>query len=173
MKRFIKVLTPLALAALCLAGCSNIPDYPAATSVEKQTYINEVGETAPVAENIGDYPGITQPPKSIATTHEVELAVSSYYVYGNTVVIYSDVEFENIDTPQNTVYGSFNGVITGKDKKDKEFKIAYNAYDENGKLIKENGCMTRSLNRMKEDDKISFTFGVPLGTAKIEFVDYK
>lgn len=173
MKRFFKTFIPLTLAVLCFAGCSNIPDYPAATAVEKHTYINEVGETVPVAENIGDYPGLTQPPKHIATTHEVELVVSSYYVYGNTVVTFSNVEFENIDTPQNTVYGSLNGVITGKDKKDEEFKIAYNAYDENGNLIKADGCMTRTLNRLKEDDEISFTFGVPLGTAKIEFVDYK
>lgn len=173
MKRFLKAFAPLALAALCLAGCSNIPDSPATTAVEKRTYINGVGATAPVAENIDKYPGVTQPPKSVATTHEVELVVSSYYVYGNTVINFGNVEFENIDTPQNTVYGSFNGVISGKDKKDKEFRIAYNAYDENGKLIKENGCMERNVNGMKDGDEISFTFAVPLGTAKIEFFDYK
>lgn len=172
MKRFFKVFIPLALAALCFAGCSNIPDEPATTAVEKLTYVNEAGETVPVAENIGNYPGITQPPKHIATRHEVELAVSSYYVYGNTVVTFSNVEFENIDTPQHTVYGSFNGVLTGKGK-EKEMKIAYNAYDENGKLIKKGGCMTRNIDKTDEDDEISFTFGVPLGTAKIEFIDYK
>lgn len=158
------------MAALCLAGCSNIPDYPATTAVEKRTYINGVGATAPVAENIGDYPGVTQPPKNVATTHEVEFVLSSYYVYGNTVVTLNEIEFENIDTPQNVVYGTAYGVITGKGK-EKEIKIAYNAYDENGKLIKENGCMERNINNMKDNDEITFTFGVPLGTAKIEFIN--
>ena len=172
MKRFLKAFIPLALAALCLAGCSNIPEEPATTAVEKLTYVNEVGETAPVAENIGDYPGITQPPKNVATRHEVELAVSSYYVYGNTVAEYKSIAFENIDTPQDVVYGSFNCVLTGKGKEG-EMKIAYNAYDGNGKLIKKDACMTRSTKNVNENEEISFTFGVPLGTAKIEFTDYK
>lgn len=172
MKRFLKAFVPLALAALCFAGCSVLPDEPATTAVEKHTYINEVGETVPVAENIADYPGITQPQKFIATTHEVELVVSSYHVFGDTVMTYESVELENVEAPAREIFGLLNCVVTNKGK-EKEMKISYNAYDENGELLKKDGCITRNIVNLKEDDEISFSFDVPLGTAKIEFFDYE
>ncbi len=172
MKRFLKAFIPLTLAVCCFAGCSDMPDEPATTAVEKHTYINEVGETVPVAENIADYPGITQPPKFIATTHEIEVVVSSYYVCGDTVVTYENVEIENVDAPPTEVFGTLDCVLTSKGK-EKEMKIAYNAYDENGELLKKDGCLARTIGNLREDDEISFSFGVPLGTAKIEFFDYE
>ena len=172
MKRIFKVSVSAALIAFCFFGCSNIPDEPATTGTEHRTYINELGETVPIAENIDDYPGITQPPKHIATTHDVELVLRSYYIFGNTVVTFDGVELENIDVPQSLVYGTVNARIMGKGK-EKEMKIAYRAYDENGNLLKKNGCMTADIDGMDNDSTFDFLFAVPLGTAKIEFYDYK
>lgn len=172
MKNFLKAFIPLALAALCFAGCSNMPDEPATTAVEKLTYINTVGETVPVAENIADYPGITQPQKFIATTHAIEIVVSSYHVYGDTVMTYESVEVENIEPPAREIIGMLNCVVTNKGK-EKEMKIGYNAYGENGELLKKDECITRNIVNLKEDDEIGFTFFVPIGTEKIEFFDYE
>ena len=171
MKRFFKILTPLMLAVLCFAGCSNIPDEPATTGIENHTYINELGKTVPVAENIGDYPGITQPPKYLPTTHDVEFVVKSYYVYGNTVVTFDGIELESLDVPQANVYGTVDARILGKGK-EAEMKIAYNAYDENGNLLKNNGCMKADIDGKKDDSTFRFLFAVPMGTAKVEFYDY-
>ena len=171
MKRFLKVLSPLMLAALCLAGCSNIPDEPATTGIENHTYINEVGKTVPVAENIGDYPGVTQPPKYLPTTHDVEFVVKSYYVYGNTVVTFDGIELDSLDVPQANVYGSVDARIMSKGK-EKEMKIAYNAYDADGNLLRKNACMKADIDGKKDDSTFRFLFAVPLETVKVEFYDY-
>ncbi len=171
MKRFFKVLTPLMLAALCFAGCSNIPDEPATTGIENHTYINELGVSVPVAENIGDYPGITQPHKYLPSTHNVEFTVKSYYVYGNTVVTFEDIELESLDVPQANVYGSVDAKIMGKGKENK-MKIAYNAYDKDGNLLRKNACMTADIDGKKDGSTFSFIFAVPLDTVKVEFFDY-
>jgi len=60
--------------------------------------------------------------------------------------------------------------VVAKDAKLQE--IGYKAYDENGKLLKGDGCMTRDIGSFDYGDTFEFAFSVPHGTAKVEFIDY-
>lgn len=171
MKKTFKLLACAAAVLMCMSGCSNIPEEPATTGTAEFTYKNAIGETVPVAENLDDYPGITQPPKHIETVHSIRFVQRSYYVYGNTVASVNAIELENMDIPQATVYGRAKATIIGKGKED-YMKIAYNAYDVSGNLLKENGCMSISIDGKKDGEAVEMTFGVPAGTAKVEFYDY-
>lgn len=170
MKKTFKLLACAAAVLMCMSGCSNIPDEPATTGTSDYTYKNAVGETVPVAENLDDYPGITQPPKHIETVHSIEFVQRSYYVYGNTVVSVDAIELENTDIPQATVYGTAKATLIGKGRED-FMKIAYNAYDASGNPLKLEGCMSINIDGKKDGDYIELTFGVPVGTAKVEFYD--
>ena len=171
MKKTFKLLVCAATVLMCMSGCSNIPEEPATTGTADFTYKNAIGETVPVAENLDDYPGITQPPKHIETVHSIRFVQRSYYVYGNTVVSVNAIELENTDIPQATVYGRAKATIIGKGKED-YMKIAYNAYDKDGNLLRKNACMTADIDGKKDDSTFRFVFAVPTDTVKVEFFDY-
>ena len=56
--------------------------------------------------------------------------------------------------------------------KDKQMKIAYKAYDADGKLLKGSGVMTRDIGAFDDGDVFELNLVVPIGTAKVEFIDY-
>lgn len=173
MKKLFRVSAAAAAILLCFGACSSSkpPEEPITSGSKSCTYVNEIGQTAPVAENINDYPGITQPVKYVETVHEVEYVFQSYYTFGKTYASIESVEFENVNSPQGEVYGFANAKMISKGR-DKQMKIGYKAYDENGNLLKGNGCMTRDIGSYDDGDTFEFVFGVPHGTARVEFIDY-
>lgn len=173
MKKLFRASAAAAVILFCFGACSSSkpPEEPITTGKQSYTYKNEIGQTAPVAENINDYPGITQPVKFVETVHEVECVFQSYNSFNKTYASIEGVEFENINSPQGEVYGFATAKMISKGR-DKQMKIGYKAYDENGKLLKGDGCMTRDIGSFDDGDTFEFTFSVPHGTAKVEFVDY-
>lgn len=174
MKSVLKILIAAVLITVCLTACSNIPDEPAVTSVEKHTYIDPYGQTAPVAENIEDYPGMTQPLYYAKTTHEIECVLSSYYVYENTVAEITDVDFSYEGTGFSMfVDGRADIKITAKDRRDEEMKIGYTSYDENGKKL-DTASIVFNIEEIEEgevwEDAIVI---VPKDAVKVVFHDYE
>ena len=55
---------------------------------------------------------------------------------------------------------------------EEEMKIAYNAYDKDGNLLRSNACMKADIDGKKDGSTFRFLFAVPLETVKIEFFDY-
>ncbi len=173
MTKLFKVSVVMLMILLCFGACSSSkpPEEPITTGKQSYTYKNELGQTAPVAENIKDYPGITQPVKHVATTHEIECVFNSWYTYGKTYATIESIKFENVETPQGQVYADVSAKLISKGN-DKQMKIAFKAYDKDGNVLKANGCLTRDIVNIAEDEAFSFTFTVPHGTAKVEFFDY-
>ncbi len=173
MKNLFKASASVLAILLCFGACSSSkpPEEPITTGQKSYTYKNEFGMTAPVAENIGDYPGVTQPVKYVETSHKIECVFNSWYTFGKTYATIESVEFEDIDAPQNEIYGFAKAKLISKGR-DKQMKIGYKAYDENGNIIKSNGCLTRNISSFDDGDTFEFLFNVPFGTAKIEFFDY-
>ena len=173
MKKFFKASVAVLSILLCFGACSSSkpPEEPMTTAKQSVTYKNEIGQTVPVAENIGDYPGITQPKKFVETVHKVEYVYRSYNTFGKTYASIQGVEFENIESPQGYLYGFVSAKMISKGK-DKQMKIGYIAYDADGKLLKGDGVMTRDIGAFDDGDVFELNLVVPLGTAKIEFIDY-
>lgn len=155
----------------CLCACSNIPEEPATTGKETATFRNALGATVPVAENIKDYPDITQPVKYLETVHEVSFDLKSYYVYGNTVAEIESIEFENVDVPQSDVYAIVKAKMIGRGR-EKQMMISFNAYDENGELLRRNGFISTNLDDTDDGESFELLLTVPIGTARVEFFDY-
>lgn len=174
MKSVLKILITALLLTACLAACSNIPDEPAVTSVEMHTYVDPYGQTAPVAENIEDYPGMTQPLYYAETTHEIECVLSSYYVYENTVAEITDVDFSFEGTGFSmTIDGRADVKITAKDRRNKEMKISYSSYDEDGERL-DTASIVFNIEEMGEgetwEDAIVI---IPKDAVKVVFHDYE
>lgn len=157
---------------ICLCACSsNVPEEPATTGTETATFKNALGARVPVAENINDYPDITQPVKYIETVHEVSFDLKSYYVYGNTVASIESIKFENLDVPQSDVFAVVTAKMIGRGRED-QMKISFNAYDENGELLRRNGFVSVNLYDTDDGDSFKLQLAVPLKTARVEFFDY-
>lgn len=173
MKKFFKASVAVLSILLCFGACSSSkpPEEPITTGKQSVTYKNEIGQTVPVAENIGDYPGITQPQKFVETVHEVECVYQSYYTFGKTYASIQGAEFENINSPQGEVYGFASAKMISRGK-DKQMKIGYMAYDADGNLLKGSGVMTRDIGAFDDGDTFELIFSVPFGTARVEFIDY-
>ena len=173
MTRLFKASAVVLMVLLCFGACSTSkpPEEPITTGKQSYTYKNEIGQTAPVAENINDYPGITQPVRYVATTHEIECVFNSWYTFGKTYATINSVEFENVEAPQSEVYAFASAKLISKGN-DKQMKIAYKAYDKDGNLLKANGCMTRDIVNFAEGEAFDIVFAGPHGTAKVEFFDY-
>lgn len=174
MKSVLKILITAAMLTSCLAACSNIPDDPAVTSVEKHTYIDPYGQTAPVAENIEDYPGITQPLYYAKTTHEIECVMSSYYVYENTVAEITDIDFSFEGTGFSLqVTGLADVKITAKGRRDKEMRIGYTSYGENGEKLDVSSIVFDIEDIEEGEVWDSALVLVPKDTVKVVFHDYE
>ncbi len=174
MKSVLKILIAAALIVFCFAGCSNIPDEPPVTSIEKHTYQDPYGMTAPVAENIEDYPGMTQPLYYVATDHEIEVVQNSYYVYGNTVATIEDLVFDYAGTGFALRVSAFADVkISAKGRSDDEMKIGYTAYDEEGNVLDES-AITVDISEMEDGDMFEDAIvQVPVESVKVVFHDYE
>jgi len=174
MKSVLKILIAAVLLTACLTACSNIPDEPAVTSVEKHTYIDPYGQTAPVAENIEDYPGMTQPLYYAKTTHEIECVMRSYYVYGNAVAEIEDIAFvyEGAGFALQ-VTGLADVKIIAKGMRDKEMRIGYTAYGENGKKLDESSIVFNIEDIEEGEVWDSALVLVPKDTVKVVFHDYE
>ena len=174
MKSVLKILLAAVMLLTCLTACSNIPDEPAVTSVEKYTYYDHYGQTAPVAENIKDYPNMTQPVYYYKTTHEIECVRSSYFVYGNTVAEITDVRFDYEGTGFSMfINGRADVKITAKGMRDDEMRIGYTAYDEDGKKL-DTSSIVFNIEELDEGDVWEDTIVIiPDNTARIVFHDYE
>ena len=174
MKPVLKILIAAAIIVLCFAGCSNIPDEPAVTSIEKYTYQDPFGMTAPVAENIEDYPGMTQPLYYVATDHEIEVVQSSYYVYGNTVATMDNIVFDYAGTGfALRLSASADVTISAKGRSDDEMKIGYTAYDADGNKLDES-AITVDISEMEDGDTFEDVLvQVPVESVKVVFHDYE
>ncbi len=174
MKQVFKILIAAVLLTLCLTACSNIPDKPAVTSVEKHTYVDPYGQTAPVPENIEDYPGMTQPLYYAKTTHEIECVMSSYYVYGNSVAEIEDIDFSFEGTGfALQVTGRADVRMIAKGMRDEEMRIGYTSYDENGKKLDESSIVF-SIEDIEEGQIWDAALVlVPKDTVKVVFHNYE
>lgn len=174
MKSVFKILIAAVLLTACLTACSNIPDEPAETSVKKYTYVDPYGQTAPVAENIEDYPGMTQPLYYVETKHEIESVESSYYVYKNTVAEIEDIDFSYEGSGFSLdIIGRADIKITAKGFKNKEMRIGYTSYDENGKKL-DVSSIVFSIEDMDEGEiKKNTLVLVPRDAVKVVFHDYE
>lgn len=173
MKNLFKASASVLAILLCFGACSTSkpPEEPLTTGAKSYTYKNEIGQTAPVAENIGDYPGITQPLKYVETVHEVECVFQSYYTFRKTYATVESIELEDINSPQSEICCFANAKMISKGR-EKQMKIGYKAYDADGNLLKGNGCMIRNIDSFDDGDTFEIVFSVPMGTAKIELFDY-
>ena len=171
MKRVFKTLVPLLMILICLCACSADPEEPVTTGTETATFRNTLGATVPVAENINDYPDITQPVRFIETVHEVSFNLKSYYSYGKTVASIESFEFENVDVPQSDVFATVKAKMINRGREDK-MMISFNAYDENGELLRKNGFISTNLDDTDDGDSFEFLLIVPIGTTRVEFFDY-
>lgn len=170
MKKIISILLVVTFAALCLFGCSNIPDEPPVTSVEKFSYINPNGATVPVADNAK--PGDPeQPVRYVETLNEVEFVFNSYYVYGNSVGTITDLELIDDGFALNVdAYADIR--MDGIGSRSNGMKIGYTAYDKDGKVIRESH-MLALLDGVKEGDICEERrFDFPRETVKVVFHDY-
>ncbi len=171
MKRVFKAVISLAAVLICLSACSNIPEEPPTTGKKTATLKNALGATAPVAENIDDYPDITQPVKFFETLSEVSFDLKSYYVYGNTVASIESIEFEDIDVPEANAHAVVKAKMIGRGR-EKQMMISFNAYDENGKLLRKNGFISTNLDDTDDGESFELLLTVPVKTARVEFFDY-
>ena len=170
MKKIISILLVVTFASLCLFGCSNIPDEPPVTSVEKYTYVNPNGMTVPVAENAKpDDP--EQPVRYVETINEVEFVFSSYHVYGNSVGAITDIEI--IDDGFSLNVNAYADIrMDGVGSRGNGMKIGYTAYDKDGQVVRESH-MLALLDGVKEGDICEERrFDFPREAVKVVFHDY-
>lgn len=171
MKSIISIFLVLATVCLCFFGCSNIPEEPATTKVEKHSYVDPYGETAPAAENADEFEGQDIPVKYIETVNNVEIVLSSYYVYGNSVAKINNIEIIDYGI-SHTANGYADVEIMGIGSRKDGMKIGYTAYDAKGEVVKDVFVLA-SLEDAKEGDVVEKRrFEVPRDAVKIVFHDY-
>ncbi len=170
MKSIISIFLVLATVCLCFFGCSNIPEEPATTKIEKHSYVDPYGETVP-AENASDFEGKDVPVKYIETINDVEFVLSSYYVYGNSVAKINGIEIVDYGL-SHTANGYADVEIMGIGRRKDGMKIGYTAYDAKGEVVKDVFVLA-SLEGVKEGDVVERRrFEVPRDAVKIVFHDY-
>ncbi len=168
MKSVISIILVLAAVSLCLFGCSNIPKEPATTSVENYSYVNPYGETVAPPQNADKLDKV----QYLDTVNDIEFVMSSYYVDNNSVAKINSIKLEYDAMMANEVTGLADVEIIGKGIGDDWMKIAYTAYDKDGKVVR-NTHFQASLDGVKKGDIVKeCVFDIPEEAVKVVFFDY-
>lgn len=172
MKSLISIVLAMTVIALCFFGCkSNIPEEPATTGSANYSYVNPYGQTAPDPENIEPSEGQTFPVVYVETVNDVEIVLSDYYVYGNTVASIKDIELRDNGISINAD-GYADVEVTAIGSRKDDMKIGYIAYDANGKIVR-NTYILVPLDGVKKGETVERRrFDFPRETVKIVFMDY-
>ena len=173
MKSIISIILALTVIALCFAGCktNNIPEVPATTGSANYTYVNPYGQTAPDPENVTAPEGQTFPTVYIETVNDVEIVLSDYYVYNNTVAKIKNIELSDDGISVNAD-GHADVEITAIGSRKDDMKIGYIAYDANGKIVR-NTYILVPLKGVKKGETVEGRrFDFPREAVKIVFMDY-
>ncbi len=172
MKSVISVILAMTVIALCFFGCkSNIPEEPATTGSAEYSYVNPYGATAPDPENVIPSEGQTFPTIYVETINNVEIVLSDYYVYGNSVAKITDVELSDDGISVNADGHAAVEVTAIGSRKD-DIKIGYTAYDANGKLVRDSYILVPLKGVKKGETVERRRFDFPRETVKIVFADY-
>ena len=172
MKSLISVILAMTVIALCFFGCkSNIPEVPATTGSANYTYVNPYGQTAPDPENVTAAEGQTFPVVYVETVNNVEIVLSDYYVYGNTVASIKNIELA-VDGISVSADGYADVEVTAIGSRKEDMKIGYIAYDANGNIVR-NTYVLVPLKGVKEGETVARRrFDFPREAVKIVFMDY-
>lgn len=171
MKSTISIFLILVFVALCCFGCSNVPKEPPTSDTYNYSYVDPYGETVAAPENVDPSTAATAPVKYVETINNIECLINSYYVYSNSVAEIADIELEYSDY---SVYadGYADLKITGIGSRKNDMKIAYQAFDANGELVRDTYILA-DLDNVKEGDIVEdCRFDFPRETVKIVFFDY-
>ena len=169
MKSIISIFLAAVVVVLCFAGCSNIPEEPATTTVANYSYVNPLGETAPAPANGKE--GKTYPVEYIETVNDIELVLSSYYVYENNVATIEDIEFED-DGFSLRADGFADVKVTAIGSRGSDMKIAYKGYDAKGAVVR-NSYILVPLDGVKKGGTVEDRrFDFPRDCVKIVFENY-
>jgi len=168
MKSKISIILALVTVLLCFAACSNIPDEPATTAVEYYSYNDPYVEVAPPA-NVSEGAEYTQ--KYVDKNVNIEFVMSSYYADGNTAAKITKIDFMSPDMVMD-MRGLATIEIIGKSRSQEYMRIAYTAYDANGKVLR-NTFLQGKLEGVGNGERCApAPFEIPDGTVKIVFSDY-
>lgn len=171
MKSTVCIFFAVIFVALCFVGCSNIPEEPATTDTMKISYVDPYGETAAPPVNVDNSGETTYPVKYIETVNDVEVVLSSYYVYGNSVATITDVKITD-DGFSNSASGYADVRIDGIGSRKDGMKIGYTAYDKDGNIVR-NSYLLAKLDGVKKGETCEDRrFDFPREAVKIVFYDY-
>lgn len=172
-KSVIALLLIAATLSLVLCSCSGtkLPEEPAVTALEKYTYVNPNGATAPAPENQADHPDVSLPTQYVETINNVEIQGSSYYVYGKNAASATVTEiFYDGFSVEASCFVDVKIVTIGKRSDD--IKVGYTAYDAEGNIVRESYFLVK-LDGIKVGDTVEKRrLSFPLETAKIVLHDY-
>ncbi len=171
MKSTVSIFLVMILVALCFFGCSNIPDEPATTSAANYSYVAPNGATAPAPDNVETTEGQTFPVKYVETINNVEVVLSSYYVYGNSVATIEDIELSD-DGFSVWADGRAKVRVNAIGSRRDDMKIGFSGYDAEGNLVRKSYILI-PLDKVKEGTLVeNRRFDFPRETVKIVFEDY-
>ena len=172
MKSLISVILAMTVIALCFFGCkSNIPEEPATTGSANFSYVNPYGQTAPDPENVTPSEGQTFPVVYVETINNVEIVLSDYYVYGNSVAKIKDIELKD-DGISINADGYVDVEMTGIGSRKDDMKIGYIAYDADGKVVRDTYVLVPLKGVKKGETVENRRFDFPREAVKIVFMDY-
>lgn len=173
MKKSVFALLLIAVVIItAFCGCAKLPEEPATTNVEKHSYINPMGATAPAPENVDEFPGAEIEPVYIETINNIEFVFSSYYVYGKNAASLK-INKLNYDGFSLNPNGFVDVTAVTVGRRSDDMKIGYTAYDADGKVIRDSFILAK-LDGVKAGDVIEGRrFDFPKETVKIVFHDYE
>ncbi len=172
MKSLISVILAMTVIALCFFGCkSNIPEVPATTGSANYSYVNPYGATAPDPVNVQPSEGQSFPVVYVETVNDVEVVLSDYYVYGNSVCSIKNIELKDDGISVNAD-GYADVEVSAIGSRKDGIKIGYVAYDANGGVVRRS-YMLVPLKDVKEGETVmGRRFDFPREATKIVFSDY-
>lgn len=172
MKSALCLFLVLVTVTLCFFGCSNIPEEPATSETAVYSYVNPYGETAAPPVNIDPTAGgTTAPVQYVETTNNVEIVLSSYYVYKNSVAKLDNIQIED-DGVSVRASGFADVEMIAIGSKKEGMKIGFTAYDKDGNIVRRNHIKA-DLDGVKKGEIVAERrFDFPREAVKIVFHNY-